>query len=91
MKTINSQVNSPSRRKMKKNYTRHIIIKFRNSSAKTLKAAGEKQEVTYRRTHVRIMVVFLLESTRRYHEASTKLTKLKSVKLRRVGENGKQR
>jgi len=54
---------------VKKNYTKHIIIKLHNSSdkEKTVKAAREKEQVTYRRTNIRIIVVFLLETTRRYH------------------------
>lgn len=69
VKTINPQVNSPSKRNMKTNYTKYIIIKLPNSSdkEKTLKAAREKEQATYRSINIKIIVVFLLETTRRYH------------------------
>ena len=66
VKTIKPVGKQPQQKKHEKHDTKHIIIKLHNGSDKEKTKAARENQVTQRRTNIRITVGFLLKTTRRY-------------------------
>ena len=76
----------PNQEKPKEPHSRHIIIKIAKIQDKEriLKAAREKQEVTYKRTHIRLAADFSMKmlQARRDWQGILKVIKSKGLQPR---------